>query len=205
MPLCDRRVLGLLLVLVLSGCGVGRAAISMGMLVSPLAYLAAVALLWWIGHTWSFRQPAPSLRLPVLAIPAGVLLLSSLLLLVLVGTDSGDIGRGHITEEGCLLILLVTVPALFGLIGVLFRVWLVLDPASSIEGSALLGSMLFYAPGLILSLPLGWDNHTITNAVLLSTLVCLYASGLGMLVAPILVIEALARRHLGRSADSSTL
>ena len=205
MPLRDRRVLGLLLVLLLSGCGVGRAAISMGMLVSPLVYLVAVAMLWWIGQTWSFRQPAPSLRLPVLAIPAGGLLVSSLVLLVLLGTDAPNVGRGHITEEGCLLILIVTIPALFGVMGVLFRMWLVLDPPSSVEGSALLGSLLFYAPGVVLSLPLGWSDHSIANAVILSTLVCLYASGLGLLLAPILVLEALARRHLGRSAGSSTL
>lgn len=203
MRLCDRRGLSLLAALLLSGCAETKAWFALGMLCAPLCYLLAAGLLVALRAAWSFRTPTPSARPAVLGAPAIVLLLGSLAILATLPVDAGRKLAGLVADQAWVLIVLLSTTTLVGLLGLIWRLWFAVKPTSSVEGSAVLGTALFYGPGLLLSLQLARADEAINAVFLLFIGVCLYGAAPGLFVGLTLVLEALLRRRVAVAAPAA--
>ena len=83
---------------------------------------------------------------------------------------------------------------LFLITGLLWRVWVVVSPGTSFEGSTLLGAALFFTPGVLLSHKLIADSRTAENLTELMFFFSFYYGAIGgMFMLGALRIESLLR------------
>ncbi len=187
-----------LCVLLLPGCVETKAWFALGMLCSPICYVLSAAVLVALARSWSFSPPTARLRWPVLAAPLLVLTTLAMSLYSVLGHAESDKLGTLVADQSWFLVVVLSGTSLMGLSGLLWRIWFEFDRESSVEGGALLGATLFYAPGALLSPNLIGSGQHISGAVVLFVLLTLYGSGLGFMAMAALWGEVLVRRFLMR-------
>lgn len=195
-----------LLALLLGGCLSNTQVVQIGMLGAPLSYLLAALTVHGLCGGWQWRAPQVSKRLSVLALPAlGLLLLDLAYLMPLPTKELSQELKLFVSFSG-VLIPLMALP-LMGVLALVWRLWYALAPRSSLEGAALLGSALFFTPGVLLSHSLITDPHQASELTGLMLVFCLYGGMMGApAVAVLLLVEAkLTRRSAEKSADPERL
>lgn len=181
--------------LLLAGCEDDMTWARLGMAGAPLAYGLALAPLLGLAKSWSFRPPALQPRRGILVVPALILAVAALVMIS--GLPPGERTSLFrlLFSKAWLVIAALTAASLAGILALIWRLWFALAPRSSIEGAALLGSALFFLPGLLLvtgQLP----NKSLQDQVIVTFVaVCLYGMYPGPIVVFLLQGEAwLARR-----------
>lgn len=198
MHLRNRRKGWLLCVLLLSGCVETEAWFALGMVCAPLCYAIAAAALVGLSKLWSFRPPQPTRRLPVLVAPALVLGASALVLYSTLHPAVRTKLHAQIADQTWLFVSILTSVTLVGLFGLIWRAWFAVAPESSVEGSAALGTAIFYGPGMLMGLQLAGREHTVDTLFVLFVGVTLWGSVPSLCIGSFLAFEALVRRHLLR-------
>ncbi len=196
-------LLGLLLCLLLSGCPGcidKKELVIMGMLNAPLSYLCAIAVLAAVRYSWSWREPDTRLRLAVLGIPFGFLLGVALQALsALSGSEKMKID----VLTTALRFSIFIVPIIWGALCVpqliFWRIFFAISPKGSFEWAAIVGTAVFFAPGLagLFGLvPLS------TDFVGTLILICIFSFG-GL--APLIVLLGLESTLTKRKTSSGKL
>lgn len=166
-------------VLLLSGC---TKEIRFAMLGAPISYGICLYCLYEICRVWRSPERTILMRPLVLAGPALVLLFSSLLY---VGTMSMPLRADGVHAAFWLIVCLafwLSLP-LFMITGVLWRIWVVVSPRTSFEGSALVGAALFFTPGVLLSHKLITDSRTADHLTELMLVFSFYYGAIGGMIA----------------------
>lgn len=155
----------------------------LGMLCAPLAYAFAVLVVVGLEGAWAFRGHAVAKRPRVLAAPAILLGIAGLWLLAHLSPPDRAAVLDVFWKRGWLLVVMFCGIPLAGLQALCFRLWFALKPQHSVEGSALLVTALFYAPGLMIASELVTALKTVDAIVGTFIVGCIY----GVFVAPVVL------------------
>lgn len=195
------RLRWLLAILGLSGCNEELTWARLGMLCAPLSYAFAVLVLVGLEGAWAFRGHAVAKRPRVLAAPAILLGLAGLWLLVTLSPPDRAAVLQVLWNRGWLMAAAFSGIPLAGLQALCFRLWFALKPRYSVEGSALLVTALFYAPGLAIASGLVTAQATIDAIVGTFIVGCIYGVFVAPVVFAILGLESTwAKRRAARQA-----
>lgn len=193
------RLLWLLAIFGLSGCSEELTWARVGLLCAPLSYAFAVHVVLGFKKGWEFRGHTVAMRPRVLAAPAILLGLAGLWLLATLSPPDRAAVLAVIWKRGWLPVVFFSGMLLAGLQALCFRLWFALKPEHSVEGSALLVSALFYAPGLAIASGLITDWKTIDAIVTTFVIGCVYGVFGAPVVIAILSLENLwAKRRAAR-------
>lgn len=173
----------------------------LGMLYSPLSYGLGLATLLSLAKRWSFRAPEVARRPQILAAPAVVLGVAALAMLAtLTAAERAGVFRLLAPNLLMLIVMLTTAP-LMGVLGLIWRLWFALDPRRSVEGTAILGSALFFLPGLLVIGGMLPDRQAQGNVIAMFVAACLFGAYIGPIVLALLGLEAwLAQRRHERAS-----
>ncbi|HNN98451.1 MAG TPA: hypothetical protein PKI03_39575 [Pseudomonadota bacterium] len=184
------RALCWLAILGLSGCNEELTWMRVGMLCAPLSHAFAVLTVLGLEGAWAFRGHAVAKRRQVLAAPAILLGLAGLWLLATLSPPDRAAVLQVIGNRGWLMATAFSSIPLAALQMLCFRLWFALRPQYSVEGSTLLVSALFYAPGLAITSGLITARETIDSIVGTFIVGCIYGVFVAAAVFAILGLES---------------
>lgn len=196
-------LLGLLLTL--SGCEDEVTWARLGMLYSSLSYGLALATVLGLAGRWSFRAPDMAKRVPVLAAPAVVLVGTALWMMATVPPGPRAELMRLLSPNLALIIIMFTAAPLMGILSLIWRLWFAIAPRRSIEGTAIIGSALFFLPGLLLVGGMLPTRQAQEQVIVAFVVACLYGVYPGPIVVMLLGFESwLARRRHDSASRLST-
>lgn len=187
-------LLCLFCLLCLPGCLRGEDFIRIGVLVSPIVYLAVPCLLYGLRRGYQFLVPNAPYRLPVVALPLIALLGVDLFLWWQLSQSSRDLHEfwDALAHLGPLTTMLMW-QAIASIVLVIWRLWFLFHKESSYEGAGLLATALYLGPGILHSLGIG--RSVIDVYIPFLVWLSIYAVGATPILIVLFVLEYILRRR----------